>query len=75
MPVSKNQKLQNINDSLLARELYELAQIYSDLFLYENSVFYAEKLYCECQNEDVCYLLAKGYIGLGKFHQAYQILK
>ena len=71
----KNHKLQNINDSLLARELYELAQIYSDLFLYENSVFYAEKLYCECQNEDVCYLLAKGYYGLGKFHQAYHILK
>ena len=73
MPVSK--KLQNINDSLLTRELYELSKIYFDLFLYENSVFYAEKLYCECQNEDVCYLLAKGYIGLGKFHQAYQILK
>ena len=75
MPVTKNQKLQNINDSLLTRELYELSQIYFDLFLYENSVFYAEKLYCECQNEDVCYLLAKGYIGMGKFHQAYQILK
>ena len=75
MPVNKNQKLQNINDSLLTRELYELSQIYFDLFLYENSVFYAEKLYCECQNEDVCYLLAKGYIGMGKFHQAYQILK
>ena len=75
MPITKNQKLQNINDSLLTRELYELSQIYLDLFLYENSVFYAEKLYCECQNEDVCYLLAKGYIGLGKFHQAYQILK
>ena len=75
MPITKNQKLQNINDSLLTRELYELSQIYFDLFLYENSVFYAEKLYCECQNEDVCYLLAKGYIGLGKFHQAYQILK
>jgi len=73
MPVTK--KLQNINDSLLTRELYELSKIYFDLFLYENSVFYAEKLYCECQNEDVCYLLAKGYIGLGKFHQAYQILK
>ena len=75
MPITKNQKLQNINDSLLTRELYELSQIYFDLFLYENSVFYAEKLYCECQTEDVCYLLAKGYIGLGKFHQAYQILK
>ncbi len=73
MPITK--KLQNINDSLLTRELYELSQIYFDLFLYENSVFYAEKLYCECQNEDVCYLLAKGYIGMGKFHQAYQILK
>ena len=75
MPTSKVTKLQNINDSLLTRELYELAQTYLDLFLYENSVFYAEKLYCECQNEEVCYLLAKGYIGLGKFHQAYQILK
>ena len=68
-------KLQNISDSLLTRELYELSQTYLDLFLYENAVFYAEKLYCECQNEEVCYLLAKGYIGLGKFHQAYQILK
>ena len=68
-------KLQNICDSLLTRELYELSQTYLDLFLYENAVFYAEKLYCECQNEEVCYLLAKGYIGLGKFHQAYQILK
>ena len=74
MPI-KNQKLEKISDSLLTRELYELSQIYFDLFLYENSVFYAEKLYCECQNEEVCYLLAKGYIGLGKFHQAYQILK
>ena len=75
MPSSKVNKLQNINDSLLTRQLYELSQTYLDLFLYENSVFYAEKLYCECQNEEVCYLLAKGYIGLGKFHQAYQILK
>ena len=75
MPNQKTTKLQNINDSLLTRELYELAQMYLELFLYENSVFYAEKLYCECQTEDVCYLLAKGYIGLGKFHQAYQILK
>ena len=75
MPLSKGNKQQNINDSLLTRQLYELAQTYLDLFLYENSVFYAEKLYCECQNEEVCYLLAKGYIGLGKFHQAYQILK
>ena len=75
MPSSKVNKLLNINDSLLTRQLYELAQTYLDLFLYENSVFYAEKLYCECQNEEVCYLLAKGYIGLGKFHQAYQILK
>ena len=75
MPKEKLQKLQNINDSLLTRELYELSQSYLDLFLYENSVFYAEKLFCECQSEDVCYLLAKGYIGLGKFHQAYQILK
>ena len=75
MTSSKVNKLQNINDSLLTRQLYELSQTYLDLFLYENSVFYAEKLYCECQNEEVCYLLAKGYIGLGKFHQAYQILK
>ena len=75
MPSSKVNKLLNINDSLLTRQLYELAQTYLDLFLYENAVFYAEKLYCECQNEEVCYLLAKGYIGLGKFHQAYQILK
>ena len=75
MPTSKIKKYQNINDSLLTKELYELSQTYLDLFLYENAVFYAEKLYCECQNEDVCYLLAKGYIGLGKFHQAYQILK
>ena len=75
MPSPKVNKLQNINDSLLTRQLYELSQTYLDLFLYENSVFYAEKLYCECQNEEVCYLLAKGYIGLGKFHQAYQILK
>ena len=75
MPTSKTTKLQNINDSVLTRQLYELSQTYLDLFLYENSVFYAEKLYCECQNEEVCYLLARGYIGLGKFHQAYQILK
>ena len=75
MPTSKVKKYQNINDTLLTKELYELSQTYLDLFLYENSVFYAEKLYCECQNEEVCYLLAKGYIGLGKFHQAYQILK
>ena len=75
MPTSKTTKFQNINDSVLTRQLYELSQTYLDLFLYENSVFYAEKLYCECQNEEVCYLLARGYIGLGKFHQAYQILK
>ena len=75
MPTTKTSKYQNINDSLLTRELYELSQTYLDLFLYENAVFYAEKLYCECQNEEVCYLLAKSYIGLGKFHQAYQILK
>ena len=59
MPTSKIKKYQNINDSLLTKELYELSQTYLDLFLYENAVFYAEKLYCECQNEDVCYLLAK----------------
>ena len=75
MSTQKINKLQNINDSLLTRQLYELSQTYLDLFLYENAVFYAEKLYCECQNEEVCYLLAKGYIGLGKFHQAFQILK
>ena len=75
MSTTKLNKLENINDSLLTRQLYELAQTYLDLFLYENSVFYAERLYCECQNEEVCYLLAKGYIGLGKFHQAFQILK
>ena len=68
-------KLQNINDSLLTRELYELSKTYLDLCLYENSVFYAEKLFCECENEDVRYLLAKGYIGQGKFHQAFHILK
>ena len=75
MPTTKTKKYQNINDSLLTKELYELSQTYLDLFLYENAVFYAEKLYCECQSEDVCYLLAKGYIGMGKFHQAFQILK
>ena len=32
MPVNKNQKLQNINDSLLTRELYELSQIYFEFF-------------------------------------------
>ena len=49
MSTQKINKLQNINDSLLTRQLYELSQTYLDLFLYENAVFYAEKLYCELQ--------------------------
>ena len=61
--------------SVLNPQLHELICTSLNLELYDNAVFYAEKLLCESKTEDVKYLLAKSYIGQGKFHQAYQILK
>ena len=61
---------------MLSSQLEEIIKINMDLCLYSNVVFYSEKLLCENQsNERVKYILAKGYVGEGKYHKAYQILK
>ena len=61
---------------MLTSQLQEIILHSLDLELYSNLVFYAEKLLCENPNsEEVKYFLAKGYIGEGKYHKAFQILK
>ena len=67
--------MSSFQKSILNPQLHELICSSLNLELYDNAVFYAEKLLCESKTEDVKYLLAKSYIGQGKFHQAYQTLK
>ena len=62
-------------NALLITQLFDLINKFLKLDLYDNAVFYSEKLLCENKSEEVKLLLAKGYMGQGKFHQAYQILK
>ena len=65
---------QNSN-ALLITQLFDLINRSLKLDLYDNAVFYSERLLCENKSEEVKLLLAKGYMGQGKFHQAYQILR
>jgi hypothetical protein len=61
---------------MLTSQLKEIILNSLDMELYSNLVFFAEKLHCENpKSEEVKYLLAKGYIGEGKYHKAFQILK
>ena len=61
---------------MLTSQLKEIILHSLDLQLYPNLVFYAEKLLCESPtSEEVKYYLAKGYMGEGKYHKAFQILK
>ena len=60
-------------NALLITQLFDLINKFLKLNLYDNAVFYSEKLLCENKSEEVKLLLAKGYMGQGKFHQAYQI--
>ena len=61
---------------MLSQQLKEIIDKSLENELYSNVVFYAEKLLCEYpKDERVRYLLAKGYIGEGKQHKAYEILR
>ena len=60
-------------NALLIAQLFDLINKFLKLDLYDNTVFFSEKLLCENKSEEVKLLLAKGYMGQGKFHQAYQI--
>ena len=43
--------------------------------LYSNGAFLCERLYAEVKTEDVKLLLAECYLGEGKAHKAYEILR
>jgi anaphase-promoting complex subunit 3 len=43
--------------------------------LFSNAVFLCERLFAEVKNEDTRLLLAECYMGEGKVHKVYEILK
>ena len=51
------------NINLLVTQLHEILKNSLDFELYQNGVFFGERLLCEVDNEDVRYLLAKCYQG------------
>ena len=57
---------------MLINQLHELVLDSLSKELYSNAVFYAERLLCETDMEEVKYLLAKGYTGKIKFKIFYR---
>jgi hypothetical protein len=48
---------------MLNLQLHEIVAVSLQMELYSNAVFFAERLLCECDVEEVKHMLAKAYIG------------